>query len=149
MHSCNSWCPWHHLTLASHDQKVMCHFLLSVLDLRNEVVPLTSHNASASETFNFISIIFTYAITIHTMPTLVPMVSHDQKGHTEPHFSCLDLRNAMMLLTILLALHDADASIHGVTWSKSQCCMSFQLGWAKEKKEWNGSINHTISITWC
>ena len=45
--------------------------------------------------------------------TLVPLTSHDQRSHIASHFDCIDLRNAMVLLMMLLALCDAGAS--GVT----------------------------------
>ena len=42
------------------------------------------------------------------MPILMPMASHDQKSHVALHFDHLDLRNAMVLLTMLSTSHDAD-----------------------------------------
>ena len=41
--------------------------------------------------------------------------SHDQKGHVVPHINCLYPRNAVVLLTMLLASHNADVSPSGVT----------------------------------
>ena len=51
------------------------------------------------------------------MPTL--MVSHDEKNHVAPHFNCLDLRNAMVPLTTLLASCDTTTGGNGVTDQKS------------------------------
>ena len=59
----------------------------------------------------------------HVMLRPAPMVSHDQRNHVAPNFSCLDVRNALALLTILLASHDASS---GVSDQKS-CCTQFQL----------------------
>ena len=46
------------------------------------------------------------------------MVSHEGKGHVTPHFDCLDLRNAMVPLTIPLASHDLNACASDVIWPK-------------------------------
>ena len=45
--------------------------------------------------------------------TLAPMTSHDQESHVVPHFNCFDLRNAKVLLMMLLTLCDAGAN--GIT----------------------------------
>ena len=49
------------------------------------------------------------------------------KSRVAPHFDFLDLRSAMVLLVMLLASHDANASAYGVTRTKKSCCTSFQL----------------------
>ena len=45
---------------------------------------------------------------------LVLMVSHYQKSHVTLHSDLLDLRSAMVLLAMLFASHDADASANGM-----------------------------------
>ena len=47
------------------------------------------------------------------MPVL--MASHGQKSNLAPHFVHLDLRNAMVLLMMLYASHDADTNVKGIT----------------------------------
>ena len=47
------------------------------------------------------------------MLTLVPMASHEQESHVTPNINCLDLRNVIVQLMMLLILCDAGAS--GVT----------------------------------
>ena len=44
------------------------------------------------------------------MLTLAPVALHDQEGHAAPYFNCLDLRNAMVQLMVLLALCNAEAN---------------------------------------
>ena len=46
---------------------------------------------------------------------LVPMMSHDQRIHVALHFYCLDFRNAVVPLMMLLASHETNASASGVT----------------------------------
>ena len=48
------------------------------------------------------------------MLILVQMVSHDQKIHIALHFDHLDLRSAMMPLTMLFVSPDADANANGI-----------------------------------
>ena len=43
------------------------------------------------------------------------MVSHEQKSNVTPHFSCLDLRNAVVPFKMPSALHNASGSVNGVT----------------------------------
>ena len=38
-------------------------------------------------------------------PMQEPITSHDGRSHVAPHFDCFDIRNLMVTLTILLALH--------------------------------------------
>ena len=81
--------------------------------------------------------------------------------HCTHCFSCLDLRNTMMLLTVPFAWHDADASANsvklmmplvscdanaGITWPKKSRYTLFQLSWPNKQ---NGSIDSAISIIWC
>ena len=42
------------------------------------------------------------------------MVSHDQKSHVALHFNHLDLRSAMVPLTMLFVSHNADANASGI-----------------------------------
>ena len=42
------------------------------------------------------------------------MTSHDKKGTIAPHFDHLDLRNAMVPLTMLLASYDANSMANGI-----------------------------------
>ena len=46
------------------------------------------------------------------MVMLVPVASHDQKSNFTPHFDCLDLRNTMVPLIMLLLSCSADAKLH-------------------------------------
>ena len=48
------------------------------------------------------------------MPVLAPMVSHDPKSYVEPHFNHLDLRNAVVPLTMPSVSCDADAGANGI-----------------------------------
>ena len=43
-----------------------------------------------------------------------PMVSHVQKHYAAYCFNHLDLMNAVVLLTVVLASHDADAIVNSV-----------------------------------
>ena len=67
------------------------------------------------------------------------------KSHVALHFHNLDLRKAMMPLTMLLASYDADASASVITWPKQPCCISV---WSSLHVECNGIIDDTVSITW-
>ena len=60
--------------------------------------------------------------------TVVPVASHDQESPVAPHLNCLDLRNAIVPLTMLLALCNAGAN--GVT-----CCISFDSSLLKENSD--------------
>ena len=55
----------------------------------------------------------------------VPMVSYDQYGPVVSHFICPDLRNAMVLLMILLTSHDADTRSNGVMTREIMLHFSF------------------------
>ena len=46
---------------------------------------------------------------------LMPMTSHNPKGHAALHFNCLDIGNVMVSLVMLLASCEADAGANGVT----------------------------------
>ena len=48
------------------------------------------------------------------MPVLEPMVLHDQKSNIAPHFNHLELKIALMTLTTMLTLCDANRSASGV-----------------------------------
>ena len=54
----------------------------------------------------------------HVMWIPAPMVSHNQKYYVAPDFSCLDLRNAMVPLTTLLASHDTNTNTSGSNGQK-------------------------------
>ena len=53
------------------------------------------------------------------------MTSYDQKSHVTPHFSCLNLRNAMVLLMMLLASCDTDACVNGIKLPKHHVAPNF------------------------
>ena len=86
-------------------QKAIWHLILIITDLRNAVVPL-----------------MTPLHHVMLMPTL--MASYDQRSNVAPHFSCLNLRNAMVLL-MMLALCDTGASANGIKWPKSHVSPHF------------------------
>ena len=94
------WCQWHHMT-----REIMLNLTSIILTLVMQWC------------------FYWYVL----MPVSVLMVSHDPKGHVPSHFSCLDLRNTMVLLVVPLASHDTDAGTSGITWLKRLCCTSFQL----------------------
>ena len=48
------------------------------------------------------------------MVMLVPMASHEQKGHVAPHPDCLDLGNAVLLLIMPSRSCDADTGTSGI-----------------------------------
>ena len=48
------------------------------------------------------------------MALLVPVMSHDHKGYFTAHVNCLNLRNAVMPLVMLLAGCDTDVSASGI-----------------------------------
>ena len=45
---------------------------------------------------------------------LMPMASHDKNGPVAPHFGCLDVRIAMVILMIPLVSQDADTYGSGI-----------------------------------
>ena len=62
-------------------------------------------------------------------------VSHDQKGHVAPHFNCLDLRNSVVSLIMLMVLHDQKVMLHliliifsyGMQWCYWRCCQHHMM----------------------
>ena len=61
------------------------------------------------------------------------MALHNQERNVEPHFNCLEVRNAMVPLMMLLEL--CDAGENGVTGPRETCCISFQLFWKDPSKK--------------
>ena len=55
---------------------------------------------------------------LHVMLKLVSMASNDQKHYVAHYFNCLDLMYTVVLLTMPLASHAADASGNSVKWLK-------------------------------
>ena len=85
-----------------------------------------------------------------TMPSVwdvdaMPMVSHDPKIHVALHFNHLDLRSAIVPLTMLFASLDADASAIGFIWPRRSCCTSLLSSWPKN---YSGAIYDAVSIMW-
>ena len=62
---------------------------------------------------------------------LMPMASHEQKHHVAPHFSCFNVKNAMVPLMMPLALCDSNASAKASNYQRS-CLIPFGLPWHKE-----------------
>ena len=56
---------------------------------------------------------------------LVPVASHDQNCHVAHDFECLDMRNVMFPLKVLLASSDANAGAVGVMWHIKLCGTPF------------------------
>ena len=71
---------WHHMT-----KKVMLHLILIISTIGMQWCHWWCYQH-------------------HMMLTLSPMASHDQKSHVTPHFSYLDLKNAMVALIALASL---------------------------------------------
>ena len=122
------WCHWYHMIslpvwLVSYGQK--CHIGLQIdhLDLRNVMVPLVIFAASHDTDTN------DNGITCHQWNylMLMPMPSHDQNLHIASHFCCLNLRNAMVPLIMLLASSETDASAKWHQMTKKSNCISFGL----------------------
>ena len=74
---------------------------------------------------------------------LIQISSHDQKVCVSTHFHHLDLRNAVMPLTMPSTSLATNASMEGITWPKRSCCTLFQLSWPKEC---NGAIDNAVTI---
>ena len=53
------------------------------------------------------------------------VASHDKEKYIVPHFSCLDLRHAVVKLMMLLAWCFTDASASGIKWAKSHVASHF------------------------
>ena len=74
-----------------------------------------------------------------------PLVSIDYKCLVAPHFSCLDQRNVVVPLTMLLALCDTKTSASGITWPKKSYCTSFGSSGANKCT----CVSYYAIITWC
>ena len=85
----------------------------------------------------------------HAVPIPVPVVSHDQKSNV-PYF--LDLRNAMVPLTVMLASCDDNTGGNGVSDQKINFAISFDLCWSKECSGVTGDavgrIWHSFQCKW-
>ena len=116
------------------------------LDLGKGMVPLTvplaSHGTSA-DTIGVIWLPYIFWLSwhkvchwqwwwYHVMPTLAPMASHDQKGHTAPNFDHTALRNGMLPLIMQFILHSTNAIANATTSPKLSYCPLSQLSWPKE-----------------
>ena len=97
---------------------------------------------------------FIYGLTL-------PLVSCDADGHgiTWPkshvtlHFSCLDVRNAIVLLIMPLVLHDTNARTCDtgtlepmMLYDQRSCYTSF---WSSDLRNGLVAIDDTYGITWC
>ena len=49
------------------------------------------------------------------------------KSHVASHFNCSDLKSAMVLLRILLALHDTNARANYIKWTKYHVAPHFNV----------------------
>ena len=81
----------------------------------------------------------------HVMLMLAPMVAYDQKGHVAHNFNYLDLRNAMVPLTKLLASCDVKTNYSDVSDQGSRVAPHLDHHWPKDC---NDAIDDTISIMW-
>ena len=80
------------------------------------------------------------------MPIPEPVVSHDQKSHVAPHFSFLDLRNAMVPVMTPLASCHTNTNTNGIPWIKKSSCISFWLSWPNK---WNSTMDCTVIMWHC
>ena len=69
--------------VVSHDQEVMLQLISIIMTLGMQLCHLQCY-------------------WHHVMTVLAPVESHNQKSNVAPHFDYLDLRNAMVLFSILL-----------------------------------------------
>ena len=53
-------------------------------------------------------------MTLTLIPMAMAIVSNDKKCHVAPHFDCLNVRNVVVPLTMLMALSDANISAIGM-----------------------------------
>ena len=73
------------------------------------------------------------------------VASHYQKYHVASHFSCLDLRNAVVSFFMPSASWDTDISARGITWPKCQVAPHFICLDIR-----NAMVSfHTSGIMWC
>ena len=96
----------------SHDQKSHVAPRFNHLDLRNAVVPLIILSTSYDTDANVISVTLTKGIQWHHLQFCQHCMT---KSHIAPHVNHLDLRNAMLSLTMLSISHDSDADANGIT----------------------------------
>ena len=147
---CSCQYQWHHMT-----REVMLHLIFIVPDLRYELCHWQCHLASGdtcansdtcpkshiSPCFNFLD------LGNADVPLIMPSASWDadtgiiiwsQKSCWNT-FYCLDLRNTMVSLMILLALCDAQANV--ATWPKEDMLHIIHFSLPKE-------INGAVGIMW-
>ena len=154
------WCHWQHcwdhmvpavVPMVPLTRKVMLHFILNAVDLRNGMVPLMtplpSHDTDAN----------TNGITWPKRPCCtiegaVGNIWHASasgitwpKSYFGPHFNHLALRITVVPLTTLKASHDGKAGFDGVMWTNNSCFMSF---WSCLHKECKGTIHGAVHVTW-
>ena len=122
------WCCWYHVTLlsaiVSHDQK--SNFALH-FDLTHGMVPLM-----------MLGIMWHWHQNQWHCMTKKSKITHC--------FKCLDLMNAVELLTMPLVWHDVDASANSDQWLKKSCCISFWSSWTNKC---NDGIDDAISVMSC
>ena len=149
--------------VVSHDQKSHIKPHLNHLDVRNAVVPLATLLAlcDAYTSFScdfdqkvilpFMSLVI--GLRHAVVPLIMPFASYDTdtntngimwpKCHIAPHFSCLNLMNAIAD-TIGNMWHWCQC--HWCQITKKSCCIWFLLSWPTK---FNGATENTIGITWC
>ena len=125
-------CHWqhyqHHIVLVLvpmmlYDQKHDVEHHYDHLDLRNEIAPLMVDGAGHTIWCWYQCSGITWhqqqCQWHHLMLILISVASHNKESLVAPHFSCLDLRNTVVILMLLLAWCDTDVSANGMKWPKS------------------------------
>ena len=136
------------------------HFALqfSHLDLRIAMVPLMTPLASCDTDANTNGITWpkkAFCTLFQWCQLMMLLAAYDThvsasgikipKSHVALHFICLNLQNAKVPLTALLASYDARTSTIGVTWPIMSCCISF---WSSWHMEYYGTTDDAVHITW-
>ena len=132
-----TWCHFQHQMHQEGHLSPHFNFLNQTNGVVVLMVPLSSPDADVSGitwpkshvVSHFDDHDVTNAMVSMTTLTIVPMASHDQKCYVVPCFSHFDQMNKMVLLTLPLASHNADASANCIKWVKKSCCTSFQSSW--------------------
>ena len=191
----STWCQcWHQWGVTWKKYHVALCF--DCFNLTNAIVSLTEqqvmltpvpvmtlHNQRSHATHHFMFYIIMLWMQWwhwhHIMPTQVLRVPFELESHVAPHFNCLELRNAVVPLTISLVPHDANTNANSVIWPKMSCWPLVLLSWPKNcndafgimccqcllchvtKKSWcisfqclrpnkcSGATDDAISIIWC
>ena len=127
------WCHWlncwHHVTPASvpmgHWPKSDIAPHINHLDLKNAVAPLMVLSTSNDADTNAVASHDTKATGIGWYQCWYQWHHTTKKSHVAPHFNCLDLRNAMAILMILLAQWDNWCQCLWYQMTKKSCYTSF------------------------